>query len=90
MSKKDNRGWTRRIHIMTEGKRMSTETLGVVRVVNIGNVRIEVSAVYPNQDEDASPTAYQVVMWNKTLESSMTLEEVSKLLAAFGGISNHW
>lgn len=70
---------------------MSSERAGAKRVIDIGKlVRIEVTPVYPNEDEDASPAWFMVSVWHQIQDRSMTLEEVSKLLQAFGGISNEW
>jgi len=70
---------------------MGTERLGAVRKVDLtAGVVLEVSAVYPNEDEDASPVAYHVEVWQRVASDTRSLAEVKRLIAAFGATSNDW
>lgn len=69
---------------------MSTERLGSVWNIDIGSVKLEVAMVFPDQDENSSPSRFHVTVWSRQVQTTMSREEVTKLLAAFGGAPQYW
>lgn len=65
---------------------MGKEILGGKRTFQLGrDVKIEATPVYADENEDASPVAFQVEVWNRVASHSIEGAEIDKILAVFSG-----